>query len=105
MINGVTQLIMTKADVMDSLETLQVCNLYKVNGKEQSQIPFQMSRLDIQPVYEEFDGWKADITKVRKFSDLPEKMKIYINYLNKKLGVPVTHISNGPGSDQIIMAL
>ena len=105
MINGVTQLIMTKADVMDSLETLQVCNLYKVNGKEQSQIPFQMSRLDIQPVYKEFNGWKADITNIRKFSDLPEKMKIYINYLNKKLGVPVTYISNGPGSDQIIMAL
>jgi adenylosuccinate synthase len=104
MINGVTQLIMTKADVMDSLQKLQVCNLYKVNGKEQSQIPFQMSRLDIQPLYEEFDGWKTDITKIRKFSDLPEKMKIYINYLNKKLGVPVTYISNGPGSDQIIMA-
>jgi len=105
MINGVTQLIMTKADVMDSLETLQVCNLYKVNGQEQSQIPFQMLRLDIHPVYKEFDGWKVDITNIRKFSDLPEKMKIYINYLNEKLGVPVTYISNGPGSDQIIMAL
>jgi len=64
-----------------------------------------MLRLDIHPVYKEFDGWKVDITNIRKFSDLPEKMKIYINYLNEKLGVPVTYISNGPGSDQIIMAL
>ncbi len=105
MINGVTQLIMTKADVMDSLETLQVCNLYKVNNEEQSQIPFQMSRLNIEPVYKSFDGWKTDITGLKTFADLPEKMKNYINYLNKTLGVPIKYISNGPGSDQLIMAL
>ncbi len=105
MINGVTQLIMTKADVMDSLETLQVCNLYKVNNEEQSQIPFQMSRLNIEPVYKSFDGWKTDITGLKTFADLPEKMKNYINYLDKTLGVPIKYISNGPGSDQIIMAL
>src|SRR6195952_1355713 len=64
MINGVTQIIMTKADVMDSLETLRACYLYKINGQEQSQIPFQMSRLDIEPVYEEFAGWQTDITGV-----------------------------------------
>ena len=105
MINGVTQLVMTKADVMDSLETLQVCNSYNVNGQEQSQIPFQMSGINIQPVYKAFAGWKTDITGLKKFADLPEKMKIYIDYLGKTLGVPVKYISNGPGSDQIIMAL
>ena len=104
MINGATKLIMTKADVMDSLETLQVCNLYKVNGEEQSQIPFQMARMDIQPLYKEFEGWKTNITNLRNFSELPEKMKTYINYLNEILGVPVKYISNGPESDQIIMA-
>jgi adenylosuccinate synthase len=105
MINGVTQLVMTKADVMDSLETLQVCNSYNVDGQAQSQIPFQMSRINIQPVYMAFDGWKTDITGLKTFADLPEKMKIYIGYLDKTLGVPVKYISNGPGSDQIIMAL
>jgi adenylosuccinate synthase len=105
MINGVTQLIMTKADVMDSLEILQVCNSYKVKGEEQSQIPFQMSRLNIEPVYKTFDGWKTDITGLKTFADLPEKMKNYISYLDKTLGVPIKYISNGPGSDQIIMAL
>ncbi len=104
MINGVTQLVMTKADVMDSLETLQVCTSYNVNGQEQSQIPFQMSRLKIEPVYKAFDGWKTDITGLKTFADLPEKMKIYIGYLDKTLGVPIKYISNGPGSDQIIMA-
>ena len=105
MINGVTQLIMTKADVMDSLDTLQVCNLYKVNGKEQSQIPFQISRMNIEPVYKRFKGWQTDITGLKTFADLPQNMKIYIDYIDKTLKVPVKYISNGPGSDQIIMAL
>ncbi|MEO6456143.1 MAG: adenylosuccinate synthase [Ginsengibacter sp.] len=105
MINGVTQLIMTKADVMDSLDTLRVCDLYKINGKEQTQIPFQMFRMDIEPVYKEFAGWKTDITGLKNFADLPKKMKEYISYLDKILGIPVKYISNGPGSDQIIMAL
>ncbi|MEP6595996.1 MAG: adenylosuccinate synthetase, partial [Ginsengibacter sp.] len=97
--------IMTKADVMDSLDTLQVCKLYKVNGKEQNQIPFQISRMNIEPVYRAFDGWKTDITGLKTFADLPQNMKIYIDYLDKALKVPVKYISNGPGSDQIIMAL
>jgi len=105
MINGVTQLIMTKADVMDSLDTLQVCNLYKINGKEQSQIPFQISRMNIEPVYKAFEGWKTDITGLKTFNDLPQNMKTYIDYLDKTLKVPVKYISNGPGSDQIIVAL
>ena len=105
MINGVTQLIMTKADVMDSLDTLQVCNLYKINGKEQSQIPFQISRMNIEPVYKAFEGWKTDITGLKTFNELPQNMKTYIDYLDKTLKVPVKYISNGPGSDQIIVAL
>ena len=104
MINGVTKIIMTKADILDSLENLQVCNSYKINGKSVDQIPFQMIKMDIQPNYQEFDGWKTDTTQISKFETLPEKMKIYINYLNSNLGVPVKYISNGPGSDQLIVA-
>ncbi|MBA2251070.1 MAG: adenylosuccinate synthase [Chitinophagaceae bacterium] len=104
MINGVTQLVMTKADVLDALDSLQVCDLYKINGENSSQIPFQMSRVNIEPVYKKFDGWQSDITAVKKYKDLPAKMKIYIDHLNKVLGVEVKYISNGPGSDQIIVA-
>lgn len=104
MINGVTQLIMTKADVLDSLDTLQVCNLYKIDGKEQSQIPFQMLHKDVQPLYKSFEGWKTNITSLNTFAELPDEMKVYINYLNKMLGVPVKYISNGPASHQIIVA-
>ncbi len=104
MINGVTQLVMTKADVLDSLETLEVCNSYKVNGEETSEIPFQMQRMNIEPVYKKFKGWKTDITAIKNFNNLPPEMNIYINYINETLGVPVKFISNGPGSDQIIVA-
>jgi len=105
MINGVTQLVMTKADILDSLDTLQVCNSYKIDNKEIDEIPFQMLRMNVEPVYQTFEGWKTDITSVKSFEELPSKMKVYINYLNETLKIPVKFISNGPGSDQLIVAL
>ncbi len=104
MINGVTQLVMTKADVLDALDTLEVCTGYKLDGKETNQIPFQLQRMNVEPVYKKFIGWKTDITSIKIFNNLPEQMKIYIKYINETLRVPVNFISNGPGSDQIIVA-
>jgi adenylosuccinate synthase len=104
MINGVTQLVMTKADVLDSLDILEVCNSYKINGEETNQVPFQMQQAKIEPLYKKFDGWKTDTTSIKNFNNLPPEMSIYINYINETLGVPVNFISNGPGSDQIIVA-
>ncbi len=104
MINGVTQIIMTKTDILDSISELQVCNGYNQNGEEKNYVPFQMNNSDIQPIYQKFDGWETDITAISDYSSLPEKMKIYIDYMNKFLKVPVKYISNGPGRDQIIIA-
>ena len=104
MINGVTQLVMTKADVLDSLEILEVCNRYKINGEETDQVPFQMQRVKVEPLYKKFDGWKTNITSIKSFNNLPGEMIVYIGYINETLGVPVNFISNGPGSDQIIVA-
>lgn len=104
MINGVTQLVMTKVDVLDSLETLEVCTNYKIDGKETNEVPFQMQRSHIEPVYKKFKGWKTDITSIKKFNNLPAEMSSYIDYINKNLGIPVNFISNGPDSDQIIVA-
>ena len=104
MINGVTQLVMTKADVLDPFETLEVCNAYKINGEETNRIPFQMMRASIEPLYKQFKGWKTDITSIKNFNNLPAEMNVYIEYINKTIGVPVKFISNGPGSDQIIVA-
>lgn len=105
MVNGVTQLIMTKADVLDSLEELKVCYSYKIDNKQTDEIPFQMMRMNIEAMYQQFDGWKTDISSIKKFDDLPAKMKVYIDYLNDNLKIPVKYISNGPGSNQLIVAL
>jgi adenylosuccinate synthase len=102
MVNGTTQLIMTKADVLDAFEQLSVCTAYKVNGEETSEVPFQMTRLDLKPVLKNFKGWNTNISSVKSNSDLPSEMKTYVDFINKYLGVKVTYISNGPGRDQII---
>jgi adenylosuccinate synthase len=104
MINGVTQIIMTKADILDGLEELKVCNSYNINGKAIDYVPFQMNKVDIEPVYKSFAGWQKDITAITEFDALPAEMKTYIDYLNKFLGVPVKYISNGPGRDQLVVA-
>lgn len=102
MINGVTQIVMTKADVLDSFASLSVCEAYKIKGEEISMVPYQMMKTDIEPVYRSFPGWKQDISKVSTFKDIPAEMKNYIDHINKFLGVHVTYVSNGPGRDQII---
>lgn len=104
MINGVTQIIMTKADILDNLDELKVCNSYMVNGEEKKYVPFQMQKVNIEPLYKTFTGWKKDITQIKEFNALPGEMKNYISYLNEFLGVPVKYISNGPGRDQLVVA-
>lgn len=102
MINGVTQLVMTKADILDGLNELKVCNGYKINGEEKNFVPFQMNRVDIEPQYKTFEGWKTDITAVSDYKSMPPAMNTYIDYLNDLIKVPVKYISNGPGREQII---
>jgi adenylosuccinate synthase len=102
MINGVTKIVMTKADVLDGFGELKICTAYKVGGETTSEIPFQMNRLQIEPVLESLPGWKSDVTSLKKYDNLPEKMKEYVQFINKYLGVKIAYISNGPGRDQLI---
>lgn len=104
MINGVTQLVMTKADVLDSFENLAVCTDYKIDGKNTQQVPFQMSKLDIDPVYRHFKGWSRPVADCKSWNELPEEMNQYLNFINDYLGVSVNYVSNGPGRDQIIQS-
>ncbi len=102
MINGVTKLVMTKADVLDSFTELQVCPSYSVNGKSTREVPFQMNRVTIAPEWKAFKGWNSGISELRDAAALPEAMTQYIAYINDYLGVNVNYISNGPGRDQLI---
>jgi adenylosuccinate synthase len=102
MINGVTRIIMTKADVLDAFGTLNVCTQYKVNGELQSQVPYQMNKVTIEPVLESFNGWNTDSSVLSTAVALPGAMKEYIGFINNYLGIKVHWLSNGPGRDQII---
>ncbi len=102
MINGITQIVMTKSDVLDSFAELQVCTSYNVNGKETQEIPFEISKVKIDPVYKAFKGWSKPITECKTWADFPEQMNDYLAFINYYLGVDVKYVSNGPGRDQII---
>lgn len=102
MLNGVTQIVMTKADVLDAFPELQVCTAYKIGEQETTEIPFQMTHAPIKPVYESVKGWNRDSSGIKAASELPTEMKDYNAFINKALGTQVRYISNGPGRDQLI---
>jgi adenylosuccinate synthase len=97
-----TKLVMTKADVLDSFQELKVCTSYKINGENTDQVPFQMTKVEIEPVLQAFKGWNSDITAIKSPENLPGEMNSYVDFINEYLGVKVHYISNGPGRDQLI---
>jgi adenylosuccinate synthase len=102
MLNGVTQVVMTKADVLDAFEELNICTAYKVNGKETAEVPFQMTHATIEPLYRKFKGWQMESSQLRNNENLPPEMKSYIDFINSNLSAQIRYISNGPGREQII---
>ncbi len=100
-INGVTQLIMTKPDVLSGFDTIKVCTQYKINGKFTDQLPYDVN-VEIEPVYKEFKGWKQDITNAQTVEDLPVELLDYIKFIEKEVGAPVTIVSVGPNRTQTV---
>ena len=101
MLNGVTQLIMTKTDVLDSFETIKIATAYRVDGKITDQFPYSLEQ-EIEPVYTELPGWNTDLTAVRDSDHFPQELTDYILFLEKELKIPVKFISVGPDREQII---
>lgn len=95
MVNGVTELIMTKADVLDQFETVKIAVAYKVDGIEVDYFPYDIDG-DLEPVYKEFKGWKCDISCKTSESDLPKELMDYIAFIEKETGVPIKIVSVGP---------
>lgn len=102
MINGVTELAMMKADVLDTFDTIRACTKYKVDGVEQDYMPYDIDGVTIEPVYEDVPGWNKDLTGLSSFADAPEELKNYVNYLEQHLQVPVTTVSVGPDRKQTL---
>ena len=102
MLNGVTKIIMTKADVLDQFDPLHACTAYVTDGQLSSEVPFQLTRVTVEPSYRQFSGWQTDITQIKTAGDLPGKLHEYISFINEEVGVPVGFLSNGPDRDQIV---
>ena len=102
MINGVTQLSMMKADVLDTFDTIHVCTHYKVNGELVDYLPYDITGMDIEPVYKEVKGWNTDLTGLKDLKNAPQEFLDYIAYLEQELNVPISIVSVGPDRDQTI---
>ena len=102
MINGVTQLIMMKSDVLDSFDTIKACVAYKIDGKEVEKFPFDLTD-GAEPVYVELQGWNTDMTKVQNEDEFPEEFNAYLDFLEEELEIPVKIVSVGPDREQTII--
>lgn len=103
MINGVTEIALTKLDVLNNFEEVKACTSYKLeNGIITDQIPFDLTNNILQPQYIGFEGWKQDINSLRNKADLPGKVLKYVNYLEKELEVPIKYISVGPERNSLL---
>lgn len=101
MINGSTQLMMTKADVLSHFDTIRICTSYRINNKITDQVPFDINT-PIEPVYTEMKSWSADLTGIRKSTDLPSELLDYVLFIEKNTDVPVRIIGVGAGREQFI---
>ncbi len=101
MINGVTELIMMKADVLDKFETVKVCTSYKIKGELTDEFPSELNG-NVEPVYEELPGWNSNLSEIDHQEEFPKELWNYMKFIEDKLGVPIKIISVGPNRSQTI---
>jgi len=102
-INGVTQLMMMKGDVLSGFETLKICTSYNYKGTEVNHLPYNIEANNVTPIYKEFKGWEEDLTSMTSKDTLPKELNEYIKYIEDFVGVPVKIVSVGPDRKQTIL--
>lgn len=102
-VNGVTQLIMMKGDVLSGFKTLKACTSYNYKGAEISHLPFNIEEDNVSPVYTEFKGWKEDLTAISDSKNLPREFNLYVAFIEEYLNLPITIVSVGPDRKQTII--
>jgi adenylosuccinate synthase len=102
-VNGVTELMMMKADVLSGIGNLKVCTAYRYKGEVIEHLPYKLEEDLIEPIFTEVPGWEEDLTKMTSEEEFPESFKAYISYIEKEVGVPISLISVGPDRAQTIM--
>jgi adenylosuccinate synthase len=102
-VNGLTELVVTKMDVLSGLEKLRLCVAYQVGEQLYNDLPMGPADLSpFTPVYEDFSGWDADLGKVRTWDDLPQAAHIYLQRIEELAGIPIRMVSVGPERDQVV---
>ncbi len=101
-INGVTELMMMKADVLSGFEKIKVCTAYNYKGKEIEHLPYNIESENVTPIYMEMEGWEKDLTQMEKAEQLPKTLHTYIDFLEEELQVPIKIVSVGPDRTQTI---
>lgn len=102
-LNGITELYMMKTDVLSVFTEIQVCTEYKINGEVTKEMPYDITDLDIEPVYTTLPGWNCDLTKVRSENEFPTELKNYIEFIEKLTAIKITVVSVGPDREQTII--
>ena len=97
MLNGVTQLIMMKVDVLNIFDEIKICTHYELpDGTITEELPFDICDVEVKPIYKSFKGWNVSLENITDFNQMPEELKAYTAYIEKEVGVPVTYVSTGP---------
>lgn len=103
MVNGVTQLVVTKIDVLNRFETIKAATHYQYDKQESDQLPFDICDISIDPVYKSYPGWQASLDEVKEYTELPGEAKDYISTLESLLSVPVSMVSTGPERRKLLL--
>ena len=99
---GATDVAFTVLDVLGYLDEIPVCVGYEIDGEVTKEFPITCKLKHAKPVYEKLPGWKCDIRGIKKYEDLPENCRKYIEFVEKEIGFPITMVSNGPKREDII---
>lgn len=103
MLNGVTQLVITKIDVLNEFQSIKAATHYEYNGTQHDQLPYDICNIEIKPVYKTFEGWNSDLEGIVDYEDLPAVTQSYIKALENHLNVPVSMISTGPERKKLVL--
>lgn len=103
MLSGVTQLAVTKIDVLNALETIQVATQYRYDGRLTRQLPYDLNATDIEPAYQAFSGWRQALSGVQQFEALPEAAQAYLQFIEQEIGVPIRMVSTGPERESLLV--
>ncbi len=102
MLNGVSKLFMMKTDVLSPFEELEICTSYEIDGKKSAEVPYDMTRCEIDPVLTTMEGWNENIETLPDMDQAPQALNTYIEYVEKETGVPIEIVSIGPDRKQTL---